>query len=487
MPEIRMPSLGADMDAGTLVEWKVAVGDRVARGDDRRAGRDPEGDDGDRELRRRRRRGAPRRAGHQGRRSAPCSRGCAPRATAAAPAPAVATRRARARGSGRRARGVAGPRPQLARGAEARARARHRSRARSTAPARTARSSCATSTPPPATPPAPAAPRPPPPPPSPRRPVPAASPMRDAIAAAMSRSKREIPHYYLAHTISLKRALALARGDQRAPADPGAHPPRRAAPARGRARAVGGPRAQRLLDRRRVPAVRGGPPRRRRSRCAPAALIAPAILDADDKPLDQLMRELHDLVARARAGRLRERELTSATITVTSLGDRGCEAVFPVINPPQVAIVGFGAVLERPWVEGAAVVPHPTVVGDARGRSPRLRRPPRRAVPRRARSRAPGARQAMTDLADQILATLHRIAPDVDPAAVDRARPLADQLDLDSMDYQNLLASLSTEHAIPIPEQRRPAPALDRRPRAIHRDPRRPRAGRSVKASRAGR
>ena len=58
----------------------------------------------------------------------------------------------------------------------------------------------------------------------------------------------------------------------------------------------------------------------------------------------------------------------------------------------------------------------------------------------------------MTDLADQVLATLHRIAPDVEPASVDRARPLVDQLDLDSMDYQNLLAALSTEHAIPIRE-----------------------------------
>jgi pyruvate dehydrogenase E2 component (dihydrolipoamide acetyltransferase) len=74
------------------------------------------------------------------------------------------------------------------------------------------------------------------------------------------------------------------------------------------------------------------------------------------------MRELHDLVARARAGRLRSSELTSATITITSLGERGCEVVFPVINPPQVAIVGFGAIVERPWVEGSAVVPHPTVV-----------------------------------------------------------------------------------------------------------------------------
>jgi len=59
----------------------------------------------------------------------------------------------------------------------------------------------------------------------------------------------------------------------------------------------------------------------------------------------------------------------------------------------------------------------------------------------------------MTPLADQVLATLHRIAPDVDPAAVDRARPLVDQLDLDSMDYQSFLAALSTEHALSIPEQ----------------------------------
>ena len=56
-------------------------------------------------------------------------------------------------------------------------------------------------------------------------------------------------------------------------------------------------------------------------------------------------------------------------------------------------------------------------------------------------------------LSDQILATLCKIAPDVDPTSVDRARPLVDQLDLDSMDYQAFLAALSTEHAISIPEQ----------------------------------
>lgn len=58
----------------------------------------------------------------------------------------------------------------------------------------------------------------------------------------------------------------------------------------------------------------------------------------------------------------------------------------------------------------------------------------------------------MTDLADRVLAALHRIAPDVEPSSVDRSRPLTDQLDLDSMDYQNLLAALATEHRVAIPD-----------------------------------
>jgi acyl carrier protein len=63
----------------------------------------------------------------------------------------------------------------------------------------------------------------------------------------------------------------------------------------------------------------------------------------------------------------------------------------------------------------------------------------------------------MTTAADQILTLLHRIAPDVDPSIVDRARPLSDQLDLDSMDYQNLLVAISTQYAMPIPETDVPA------------------------------
>lgn len=58
----------------------------------------------------------------------------------------------------------------------------------------------------------------------------------------------------------------------------------------------------------------------------------------------------------------------------------------------------------------------------------------------------------MTTRADEVLAILCKIAPDVDPTGVDRAKPLPDQLDLDSMDYQNLLAALSTRYAVDIKE-----------------------------------
>ncbi len=80
-------------------------------------------------------------------------------------------------------------------------------------------------------------------------------------------------------------------------------------------------------------------------------LLAPALLDVDQKPLDPLMRELRDLVARARRARIRGAEASAATITVTSLGELGVDAVYGVIQPPQVALVGFGAPRERPFAE----------------------------------------------------------------------------------------------------------------------------------------
>ena len=84
-------------------------------------------------------------------------------------------------------------------------------------------------------------------------------------------------------------------------------------------------------------------------------LVAPALMEANRKSLDEIMEELRDLVARTRAGSLRASELSEATVTITSLGDQGVETVFGIIHPPQVALVGFGRIVERPWAIGGEV------------------------------------------------------------------------------------------------------------------------------------
>jgi pyruvate dehydrogenase E2 component (dihydrolipoamide acetyltransferase) len=90
-------------------------------------------------------------------------------------------------------------------------------------------------------------------------------------------------------------------------------------------------------------------------------LIAPAIHDADGMPLGELMAALRDLVKRTRAGVLRSSEMAGGTITVTNLGELGVETVFPVIFPPQVAMVGFGRIVERPWASGGMLGVRPVV------------------------------------------------------------------------------------------------------------------------------
>ncbi len=172
--------------------------------------------------------------------------------------------------------------------------------------------------------------------------------MRQAIGALMARSKREIPHYYLQLEIDMTRMLAWLHGTN----------------------------LEREVEKRLLPSVlllgsvarattqmpemngfwvdgafqpepgvhlgvaislRGG------------GLIAPALHDADKKSLDEIMEGVRDLVQRARGGRLRGSEMSDPTITVTNLGDRGVDLVHGVIYPPQVALVGFGAIRERPW------------------------------------------------------------------------------------------------------------------------------------------
>ncbi|MGA2494334.1 MAG: dihydrolipoamide acetyltransferase family protein [Roseiarcus sp.] len=182
--------------------------------------------------------------------------------------------------------------------------------------------------------------------------------MRKAIAAAMSRAKREIPHYYLSDTIDMSRALAwLEAYNAKQP------PEERLLPAvlLLKASALALRQAPQLngtfVDGAFVPgegvhlgwavSLRGG------------GLIAPAIRDVDQRPLGELMAAMRDVVQRARSGGLRSSELTSATATVTSLGDRGAESAQAIIYPPQVAIIGFGRIAPRPYVVEGRVEARP--------------------------------------------------------------------------------------------------------------------------------
>ena len=90
-------------------------------------------------------------------------------------------------------------------------------------------------------------------------------------------------------------------------------------------------------------------------------LITPAILNADLKNLDELMEALRDLITRTRSGRLRSSEVTDATISITSLGDLGVETVYGVIYPPQVALIGFGKIMEQPWAENGMLGVRPVL------------------------------------------------------------------------------------------------------------------------------
>ncbi|MGZ8479877.1 MAG: dihydrolipoamide acetyltransferase family protein [Candidatus Binatia bacterium] len=173
------------------------------------------------------------------------------------------------------------------------------------------------------------------------------SAMRRVIAAAMARSKREIPHYYLATTIDMRKALDwLAAENAKRPVT------RRLLNSALLLRAV-------ALALRATPELNGfyvddafkpadGIHIGVAISLRQGGLINPAIHDVDKKNLDELMAHMLDLVNRARTGHLRSSELSDGTITVTNLGEQGVESVFGVIYPPQVALVGFGKISERP-------------------------------------------------------------------------------------------------------------------------------------------
>lgn len=173
--------------------------------------------------------------------------------------------------------------------------------------------------------------------------------MRTAIAAAMARSKREIPHYYVSATIDVTAMTSWlsARNEEMSVTE-------RVLPVVPLVKAA-------ALALRQVPALnglwsddafhesadinlgvgialRGG------------GLAAPAILGTDGLSIDDLMAKLRDLTGRVRAGHMRGSEIGGATFTVSSVGEGNVESLTPIIYPPQVGILGIGSISERPWV-----------------------------------------------------------------------------------------------------------------------------------------
>jgi pyruvate dehydrogenase E2 component (dihydrolipoamide acetyltransferase) len=186
-----------------------------------------------------------------------------------------------------------------------------------------------------------------------------AAAMRRAIAQVMARSKREIPHFYLQHPIDLAEAMRWIEGTNvdRAPAErllPAALLLKATALAASRVPGVNGYwiedrfQAADQVDLGVAIGLRGG------------GVVTPAIAGADALSLDELMAGLRDLVGRARSGSVRSSE-TTGTLTVTNLGDGGVATVFGVINPPQVALVGFGGILEQPVAHEGMLAAHPVV------------------------------------------------------------------------------------------------------------------------------
>jgi pyruvate dehydrogenase E2 component (dihydrolipoamide acetyltransferase) len=195
---------------------------------------------------------------------------------------------------------------------------------------------------------------------APREAVPDMAPMRRAIAAAMAHSKREIPHYYLQHQTDVGAAQAWL--EQHNAAQP---PAGRLLFGALLVKAVtlalrdfpefngffgeDGFTPSQSIHAGIAIAIRGG------------GLAAPAIHNAADLPLAELMARMRDLVTRARRGGFRSSEISDPTVTISSLGERGVDTLLPVIYPPQVAIVGFGTPALRPWVVDGAVAPRPVL------------------------------------------------------------------------------------------------------------------------------
>ncbi len=182
------------------------------------------------------------------------------------------------------------------------------------------------------------------------------SAMRAAISSAMEKSKREIPHYYISLDIDISKVQQWLQTE-----NIGREPEQRLLLLAVLLKAV----AQTLIK---FPQLNGyylnnqfqagaGIHIGNAISLRDGGLLVPAIHDVEKLSVDETMKTLRDIANRSRGGRLRSSELTDATITVTSMGERGSDTVFGIIYPPQVAIIGFGRPRQAPQVMDGVIVP----------------------------------------------------------------------------------------------------------------------------------
>ena len=192
--------------------------------------------------------------------------------------------------------------------------------------------------------------------------------VRLAVAAAVSKSNKEIPHYYLEKKIDMTKALTwLRESNSKRPIQ------KRLLPAALIIKAT----AKSLVDFPNLNAIWDNGVQLKKEinigfvvSLRSGGVIVPTIRNADLKSIDEIMEALNDIIPRARAMKLRSSDLTDSTITITSLGEGGADTVFGVIYPPQVAIVGFGGSSQQAVVDngmlGIRSVFTATLAGDHR-------------------------------------------------------------------------------------------------------------------------
>ena len=279
--------------------------------------------------------------------------------------------------------------------------------------------------------------------------------MREAIAAAMARSKREIPHYYLAHEIEMSACEDwLTRTNAERPPEQrlllGALLVKAVALAARKFPAFNGFyrdgkfKAEASVHIGTAIAIRGG------------GLIAPAIHDVDRLSLDELMMKMRELIERVRAGRIRSSEIADPTITVSSLGERGVD------DPLRHHLSAPGRHRRLRQGRHSSLGRERQCGGAARGQCHACGRPPGERwtrgspLPRRDRQAVAGARDAVSavDIRAVVQEELGNIAPEMDVGAIDPSADLREALDIDSMDFLNFITAMHRRLGIDVPEDR---------------------------------